>query len=429
MSTTTPPADGTTTTGPSVEEFRADARAWLAERLEPKPPPQELRWGVGSDSVAVFHNVSQDDMRALVDEGRRWMQEKATVGYHAVTWDTRYGGMGLSPFHERAYREEESRFRGPLIHEAIAITRDLIAPTIRAHGTDEQRDRFLARMLSTEEMWCQLYSEPGAGSDLAGLATRAVRDGDEWVIDGQKVWTSGAQFADWGYILCRTDPNVAKHRGITAFLVPMGADGVTVRPLRQMSGGASFNEVFFDGLRIPDSLRMDAEGAGWRVAMTTLGFERSAGSGETGGLVPGKVTRLIQLARHLGRTDEPVVRQELVGLWSHYRVQALTLQRARARLRAGQTPGPEGSIGKLSNDMGNVRMTRVASLLLGARLTADSGEWGTWAWSEHVTGTPGGQVAGGTDEIQRNIVAERGLGLPGEPRTDRDVPWNEIPRN
>ena len=152
----------------------------------------------------------------------------------------------------------------------------------------------------------------------------------------------------------------------------MHADGVTVRPLRQMSGGASFNEVFFDGLRIPDSLRMDAEGAGWRVAMTTLGFERSAGSGETGGLVPGKVTRLLQLARHLERVEEPVVRQELVGLWSHYRVQALTLQRARARLRAGQTPGPEGSIGKLSNDLGNVRMTRVASLLLGARLTADT---------------------------------------------------------
>lgn len=414
---------------PSLDEFRTAARAWLAERLEAKPPPEEFRWGVGSDSVAVFHNVGQDDMRAIVDEGRRWMQERATAGYHAVSWDRRYGGLGLSGAHERAYREEESRFRGPAIHEAIGITRELIAPTIRAHGSDEQKDRFLAKMLATEEMWCQLYSEPGSGSDLAGLSTRAVRDGDEWVIDGQKVWTSGAQFAHWGYILCRTDPDAPKHRGITAFLVPMDAPGVQVRPLRQMSGGASFNEVFFDGLRIPDSLRLDAVGAGWRVAMTTLGFERSAGSGETGGKVPGKVTRLFELARHLGRADEPVVRQELARLWSHYRVHSMNLQRARAKLRAGQTPGPEGSIGKLSNDLGNVAMTRVASLLLGARLTADSGDWGTFAWSEHVTGSPGGQVAGGTDEIQRNIIGERVLGLPKEPQVDRDIPFREVRRS
>ena len=413
---------------PTIDEFRARATAWLDEHAEVKPPPEAFEWGRGSDNVAIFHNVDQDAMRAIVDEGRAWMQLKATEGYHAVSWDPRYGGLGLPLAYERAYREIESRYRTPALHEALGITTSLIAPTIRAHGTDEQRDRYLAPMLRTEEMWCQLYSEPGSGSDLAGLATRAERDGDQWVLNGQKVWTSGAQFAAFGYILCRTDPDVPKHRGITAFLIPMDAPGVTVRPLRQMSGGASFNEVFLDDVRIPDDLRLDAVGAGWRVAMTTLGFERSAGSGETGGKVPGKVARVLELARHLERDRDPVVREEMARLWTHYRLHGLNLQRAKARLRAGQTPGPEGSIGKLMNDLGSERLTEVVSLLLGPRLVADTGEWGTYAWSEHVCGAPGARVAGGTAEIQRNIIAERALGLPGEPRRDRDVPWSDVPR-
>jgi alkylation response protein AidB-like acyl-CoA dehydrogenase len=411
-----------------VEAFRAEVRAWLDEHAELKPPPEKFTWGKGSDTVSIFHNADQDEMRAIVDEGRAWMRLRATMGYHAISWDPRYGGLGLPLAFDRVYREEESRYRTPSIHEAIGITTQLIAPTILAHGTDEQRDRYLAPMLRTDEMWCQLYSEPGAGSDLAGLATRAERDGDQWALNGQKVWTSGAQFAAFGYILCRTDPEVPKHRGITAFLLDMHAPGVTVRPLRQMSGGASFNEVFLDDARVPDSLRLDAVGAGWRVAMTTLGFERSAGSGETGGKVPGKVTRLLELARHLGRDQEPVVRQELAQVWTHYRLHGLNIQRVRAKLRAGQTPGPEGSIGKLMNDIGAERISDAASLLLGPKLVADTGEWGTYAWSEHLCGAPGGRVAGGTAEIQRNIIAERGLGLPGEPRQDRDVPWSSIPR-
>ncbi len=413
---------------PTLDEFRAGARAWLHEHAEPKPPPEDFAWGKGSDTVSVFHNVGQDEMRAIVDEGRAWVQLKATAGYHAITTDPRYGGLGLANAYERAYREIETKYRTPALHEALGITTSLIAPTIAAHGTDEQKDRYLAKMLATEEMWCQLYSEPGAGSDLAGLACRAELDGDQWVLDGQKVWTSGAQFAAFGYILCRTDPDVPKHRGLTAFLLPMDAPGVTVRPLRQMSGGASFNEVFLDDVRIPDTMRLDAVGSGWRVAMTTLGFERSAGSGETGGKVPGKVNRVLELARHLGRTDEPVVRDELARLYTHYRIHGLNLQRSKAKRQAGQTPGPEGSIGKLMNDLGSERITEVVSLLLGPKLVADVGEWGTYAWSEHVTGSPGARVAGGTAEIQRNIIAERSLGLPGEPRLDRDVAWSAIPR-
>ena len=194
-------------------------------------------------------------------------------------------------------------------------------------------------------MWCQLFSEPGAGSDLARLSTKAVRDGDEWIIDGQKVWTSGARHADYGYIICRTDPDVPKHVGLTAFIVPMHAPGVEVRPLRQMSGGASFNEVFFDGVRVGDDLRLGGVGDGWRVAMTTLGFERSSAGGGGG---TGRWSQVLQLAQHLGLNDDPVIRQQLAALYTRLTVASWNNQRVAAGMRAGQTPGPEGSLGKLT---------------------------------------------------------------------------------
>ena len=272
-------------------------------------------------------------------------------------------------------------------------------------------------------MWCQLFSEPGAGSDLARLATRAVRDGDEWILDGQKVWTSGARHADYGYIICRTDPTAPKHVGLTAFIVPMHTRGVEVRPLRQMSGGESFNEVFFDSVRINDDLRLGGIGDGWRVAMTTLGFERSSASGGVG---TGRWSQVLQLAMHLGRNDDPIVRQHLAALYSRLTVASWNNRRVVAGVRAGQTPGPEGSLGKLSFTEGLRATGDVVSLLLGAQLTADTGEWGTFAWSELITGTPGFRIAGGSDEVQRNIIGERVLGLPAEPRVDRDLPWSEL---
>ncbi len=278
----------------SPSEFGARAEAWIAERM-PRRPAAELarQWGEGADTIALFHNLSAADERGVVDRLRAWYSDKATQGYHAIGWSTACGGLGLSRDYESAFAAAEARFITPSSHEAVSITRDLIAPTIRAHGTPTQTERFLAPMLRTDEMWCQLMSEPGAGSDVAAMTTRAVRDGESWTGNGQKVWTSGAQFADFGYLLARTDPDVPKHKGITGFIVDMQTPGVTVRPLRQMSGGASFNEVFFDNVVIPDSLRLGEVGQGWAVAMTTLGFERgSTGGGGGGSSVGGHMTRL-----------------------------------------------------------------------------------------------------------------------------------------
>ncbi|MEI8241080.1 MAG: acyl-CoA dehydrogenase family protein, partial [Actinomycetota bacterium] len=275
---------------------------------------------------------------------------------------------------------------------------------------------------------CQLFSEPSAGSDLASLTTRATADGDEWVLDGQKVWTSGARFAQWGLAITRTDTSVPKHRGLTAFLVPFDADGVEVRPIRQMSGGANFNEVFLTGVRLPDSLRLGAVGEGWRVALTCLGFERDHSGGGGGGMVGGGYHQVRAAAEHFGLTNDPVARQVLADLFVHARVAQLTNRRAAAKLKAGQTPGPEGSLGKL---MWTANMTRVSDAIahiLGPRLVADTGEWGTYAWAKHVLGAPGYRIAGGSDEIQRNIIGERVLGLPAEPRLDKDIPFADRPR-
>jgi len=410
---------------PTLHEFVDGAREWLAANVPLRPERVERRWGEGSDSVAVFHNMTFEEEKALVDGAREWQQRKADAGFHSIDWAPEHGGAGLPSSYARAFAREEARYLVPPSHEAMGITLDLIGPTIRAWGTPAQLERFLGPLRRTDEMWCQLFSEPGAGSDLARLATRAVRDGDEWVLDGQKVWTSGARHADYGYIICRTDPDVPKHVGLTAFLVPMHAPGVEVRPLRQMSGGASFNEVFFDGVRISDDLRLGGVGDGWRVALTTLGFERGAASGGGG---TGRWSQVLMLARHLERTDDPVVRQRLAALSTRLTVSSWNNQRVTAGLRAGQTPGPEGSIGKLAYTEGLRATGDVVGLLLGPLVTADTGEWGTYAWSEVITGTPGYRIAGGSDEVQRNIIGERVLGLPHEPRVDRDAAFADLMR-
>jgi alkylation response protein AidB-like acyl-CoA dehydrogenase len=280
--------------------------------------------------------------------------------------------------------------------------------------------------MRAEQFCCQLFSEPGAGSDLASLACRAERDGDNWVLNGQKVWSSNAHIAPWGFAICRTDVDVPKHAGMTAFLVPLQHDGVTVRGIRQMNGGASFNEVFMDDAVIPDSYRVGAVGAGWKVALTVLSFERnsSGGSGRRGG----DYYDLLGLAKAHDRTDDPIIRQGLARVYSRQRVREWARSRAAAAVRLGGTAGPEGSIGKLlwTNAMADI--SNVASSILGPALTADTGEWGSFGWNDHVLGAPGYRIAGGSDEIQRNIIGERVLGLPGEPRVDRDVPFRLAPR-
>jgi len=411
-------------TGPTVESFAAAARAWLAARL-PEADPEHLSWGEGSDDVSVFHRLSFAEEKALLERAMAWQQEKYDAGYGAITWPAEHGGAGLTEAHEEAFNDAEADFATPEGHETFAVTTHLVAPTIRIFGTLAQQSRFVRRFRRAEELCCQLFSEPSAGSDLAGLATRAVRDGNDWVLNGQKVWSSGAQFAGWGELIARTDPAVPKHAGMTAFLVPLDAPGVQIRPIRQMSGGSSFNEVFLSDVKVCDDLRLGAVGQGWKVALTTLGFERG-GSGNRG--VGGSWERLVGLARWLGRTGDPVVRQQLASVYIHQQVRQMNAARIAAATAAGQPPGPEGSIGKLLWVAGMTEIGQVAASLLGARLIADTGEWGTYAWNDHVLGAPGYRIAGGSDEIQRTIIAERVLGLPGDVRVDRDIPWRDIPR-
>ena len=411
---------------PSVEEFRAQAAAWLKEHADPRPEVSSA-WGAGSDGVSVFHDLSDAAEQDLLDRLMAWQRTKFDAGYGAITWPLEHGGAGLTHDHLKAFVEEESAFDVPASHETFSVTLRLVAPTIAAFGTDEQKARFIRPFLRTEMLCCQLFSEPGAGSDLAGLGTAAVRDGDEWVVNGQKVWSSGARFSRWGELICRTDSSVPKHAGLTAFLLPLDTPGIEIRPIRQMSGGSSFNEVFFTDVRVPDSLRLGDAGDGWNVALTTLAFERAASGGariEHGG----SWRRVRALAAWAGVTGDPVVRQQLAALYSLHRIRVLNSQRVAAESIPGAPPGPLHSTSKLQWTQWMSGVSDVVSGILGPRLLADTGEWGTYAWAEHVLGAPGYRIAGGSDEIQRNIIGERVLGLPAEPRVDRGVPFNQLKR-
>ncbi len=292
------------------------------------------------------------------------------------------------------------------------VTQQLVAPTVLQWGTPEQRERYLRAMLRTDVIACQLFSETEAGSDLAAVRTRAVRTDDGgWRIDGHKVWTSGATVSDVGIAVCRTDPAAPKHRGLTVFLVPMDAPGVTVRPIRQMTGGASFNEVYLDGVVVGDEQRLGPEGQGWKVALTVLASERL----DSGGLGLDNADRAVETARHRSTPLDALEVDRVADLVVRAYVQRLTGIRVAAAVVAGQDPGAEASVGKLLATDTMARTSEVARLLLGPDLTVDSGRWGEHAWLEHVLGAPGYRIAGGTDEIQHNILAERVLGLPREP--------------
>jgi alkylation response protein AidB-like acyl-CoA dehydrogenase len=403
-----------------VASFRARAEAWLASR-RPRQVARETRWGEGSFDVTVFHDVDPEEELRLLADHVAWHHEKLAAGFGAIAWPVEQGGAGLTRAHERAFVMLESDFDVPNDHELFAVTVRLVAPTIRDFGTRHQVGRFVQRFLRADEFCCQLFSEPGAGSDLAGLSTKATRDGDHWVLHGQKVWTSNARISTWGLALCRTDPDVPKHAGITAFLVPIPSDGMEIRPIRQMTGGATFNEIFFDSTPITDDLRLGEVGAGWKVALAVLGYERetSGSAGQRGG----GYDDVIGLARFLGRTGEPLVRQALARVYSRERQR----QWSRARAASSGAPvGPEGSVEKLQWTQGMTEISDTVSELLGPALAADTGEWGTFEWNDHILGAPGYRIAGGTDEIQRNIIGERVLGLPREPRVDRDVPFSDV---
>jgi alkylation response protein AidB-like acyl-CoA dehydrogenase len=317
------------------------------------------------------------------------------------------------------FGQEESKF--PVPTEVFIIGLGMIAPTIRAVGTDAQQRRYLTKLLRGEEIWCQLFSEPGAGSDVASLAATATRDGDEWVVNGQKVWTSGAQYSDFGEIICRTAPDAEKHKGITAFIVDMRSRGITIKPLKQMNGGATFNEVFFDDVRIPHDNVLGDVNEGWSVAITTLMNERVAiGSGGGG---RGSVGEVIALAKRRGANTDPRVRQQLADLYAKSRIQKFLSMRTLTAASKGKMPGPEGSVGKL---FGARIMTQIGDLnvaLGGADAVA-----GETRLAQSLLAAPAGHIAGGSDEVMKNILGERVLGLPGEPRPDKGVAWKDVPR-
>src|SRR5918996_1611744 len=329
-----------------------------------------------------------------------------------ITGHEAYGGRGLPRDYERIWQSLENDYDVPTM-APFGIGLGMVAPTILAHAIEDVKQRYLPAMYRGDTVACQLFSEPVAGSDLAGIQTKAIRDGDEWILNGQKVWTSGAHYSDIGEIITRTStyPD-SRHRGLTMFLVDMRAPGVEVRPLRQMTGGASFNEVFFTDVRVPDEMRLGDVDQGWTVALTTLMNERMAIGGGGVGSGLNLAGRLQALARHMGGGDDPHVRQQLADVIIRHSVSRHTTMRAMAKMRAGQLPGPELSTLKLALTNNMQKMSELLTGLLGPRLIADTDEWGTYAWSAFVLSVPGMRVAGGTDEVLRNIVGERVLGLP-----------------
>jgi alkylation response protein AidB-like acyl-CoA dehydrogenase len=411
----------------SVEEVRAEARAWYDANWDPELPLGE------------------------------WWDRLAASGWGFPAWPGGWCGRSLPAAMARtavAVRADVGAYGPP-----AGVATLLAAPTILAYGTDEQKRRYIPAIASGRDVWCQLFSEPGAGSDMAGLQTRAVRDGDEWVVSGQKVWNSGAQFAQRAILIARTDPDVPKHRGITYFLLDMDQPGVEVRPLREMTGEAAFNEVFLTEARVPDADRLGELNDGWRVAMTTLSFERdpgNAGMSQGGGSFLGRADLAASVAEHrrrqeaaqdgfslavaggissvldslvtgFGASSDPVVRQQLMRIYSLRMIMRWSGQRAKAAARAGQQPGPEVSTLKLAGSQLG-RMIRDLGLQV-------AGPHGTLSGVDAPTGgafqtyslfTPALSIAGGSDEVQRNIIGERVLGLPKDPDASRDVPYRQL---
>ncbi len=395
--------------------LRAEARAWLESVAK--------RRGEGDGDWRAFRAKTDDEDHAQLAMAKAWQRTKFDAGWAAPHWPVEFGGQGRSGIEAGVVSEEEAAFDVAANFFVVGV--DMAGPTLMAHGTPEQQKRFLEPMLRGDEVWCQLFSEPGSGSDLASLSTRAVRDGDEWVLSGQKVWTSSAHVADLGICLARTDPDVAKHAGITYFVVDMHAPGVTVRPLRQIDGAIHFNEVFLDEVRVPHDQVVGAVGDGWRVAMTTLTAERTSigEGGQTGW------REVADLARRFGRLADPILRQELARLATREMVQRWLVYRVRTALAHGVQPGPEASILKLLNSH---HVEHVGSLVLsvlgatGMLWNDDSPDGGFWQdtflfqWSS--------RIGGGTENVQRNILAERVLGLPREPDPLKGAPWRSLPR-
>jgi alkylation response protein AidB-like acyl-CoA dehydrogenase len=390
---------------PEQAELRARVRAFLGARLPPRRPSEHLQiMGAGSDDL---------------ETGRRFLATLAEGGMAVPRWPADLGGMGATADEAAIVAEELERVEGADLYPFM-VGIGLVGPTLMEHGTADQLARWLPGIRSGDQIWCQLFSEPDAGSDLANLATRAERDGDEWRVSGSKVWSSRAHYSHWGLLLARTDPSVAKHAGITAFALDMHAPGVTVRPLRQMNGDTHFSEVFMDAVAVPEADRIGAQGAGWKVAITTLAHERASIGAGWGSVSP---DQLGGLARAHGALVEPVTRARVARAVADLEVARMSNLRAKVAARSGREPGPEGSGAKLRSSGVLQRLSNLALDVEGLAGLVGVDDWQTL----FLTG-PSLGIRGGTDEIQRNIIGERVLGLPPEPRVDKDRPFSESRR-
>jgi alkylation response protein AidB-like acyl-CoA dehydrogenase len=383
--------------------FRAEARAFLAQHAPAK-------------RFDYFDEHTDDE--EFVAHSRRWQRTLWEHGWAALLWPEQYGGRGLGPIEQIIWNQELSR--GGIGESLFVAGIGLAGPTIIAHGTDGQKARYLEPLLRGDEVWCQLFSEPAAGSDLAAVAARAIRDGDDWIVKGQKTWSSGAHYADWGMLLTRTDPAQPKHKGITYFLLDMRSPGIEVRPLREMTGAAHFNEVFLDQVRVPDAQRLGPVDGGWTVAKTTLMNERMA-MGGVDLMFSFEDLRQHACARS-GRLD-PVLRDEIARLYVQVKTLELLNARVVTKLGRGMIPDSEASVMKLALARIVTRGTE-----LGLRLDGPRGALRRGRFQNQFLFAPSLHIAGGTDEIQRNIASERVLGLPRDPGPDRDTPFEQLPR-
>ncbi|HVF73847.1 MAG TPA: acyl-CoA dehydrogenase family protein [Acidimicrobiales bacterium] len=381
---------------------------------------------------AVEALLAEHDPRSM--RGREFLGYQFDAGLAWVHFPVGFGGLGVSPKLQRVVNDAVFAAGAPNPVYRNIIGYGMGAPTVVTHGSDEQKRRYLRPLFTGEEVWCQLFSEPGAGSDVAALSTRAVRDGDEWIVNGQKVWTTLAHVARWGMLVSRTDPEQPKHKGMTYFVVDMHAPGVEVKPLRQITGEAEFNEVFFTDVRIPDAERLGDVGEGWRVALTTLMNERvsiGGGAAPRGGGPIGDALRVWEEKGH----NDPVLRDELMRLWIEAEVNRLTNIRAGQNRQKG-TPGPEGSTGKLSFAETNKRIYEFVVNLLGAEgllygsyeMVRPDTAMESDSLQKAFLRSRANSIEGGTSEIMRNILGERVLGLPGDVRTDKELPWAQVPR-
>ena len=388
--------------------FRQEAADWLKANV---PSKQELE---GMDEI---------------EAAKFWQKKKYDAGWACITWNKEFGGIGATAIQSVIWNQEESKYDVP--QGVFQIGQGMAAPTLMTWGQPDHHERYLPKLASGEEIWCQLFSEPAGGSDLAALRTKAEKDGDDWIINGQKIWTSGAHYSDYGILVVRTDPNVAKHKGLSYFFLDMKSPGVEIKPIKQLTGGAGFNEVYFTDVRIPDSQRLGEVGQGWQVALTTLMNERAAIGGGGGGVNVDLAYKIASEVMIDGKTatQDSAVRAKLANWYVQESGLKFTGYRSMTALSKGTTPGPENSIGKLVGAPKNQEM---------ASFCMDLMEMNGAIWDEELSkeaglvqmsymGSPGLRIAGGTDEIMANIIAERVLGLPQEPRMDKGMAFTDVP--